>query len=134
MPPRIRVAIITVAVLGTLFALVAGTLWSAHAGISAAVGATIAASNLWALARIVGATARPDASKSALAWAMLALVKMLGLFALVWLLVRWGIAQPLPMVLGYGALPIGIAVGSVVSDRTEPPSDDTPEPDSHGRS
>jgi hypothetical protein len=103
--------------------------WSVRAGISAAVGATIAASNLWVLARIIGATARPDASKSALAWAMLALVKMLGLFALVWLLIRWGIAQPLPLVLGYGALPIGIAVGSVVSDRTEPPSDDADEPE-----
>lgn len=129
MSPRIRVAIITVAVFGTLFALVAGTVWSVRAGISAAVGATIAASNLWVLARIIGATARPDASKSALAWSMLALVKMLGLFALVWLLIRWGIAQPLPLVLGYGALPIGIAVGSVVSDRTEPPSDDADEPE-----
>jgi len=128
MSPRIRVAIGAVAVFGALFTAVAGTVWGARGAISAALGAAIAASNLWVLARIVGATARPDASKSAAVWGLLALVKMLALFVIVWLLVRWGVAQPLPLVLGYGALPIGIAVGSVVADRREPaeePGEDT---------
>ena len=51
---------------------------------------------------------------------MLAVVKMLGLVAVVWLLMRHGVASPIPMVVGLGALPIGIAIGSLVSDRSVP--------------
>jgi hypothetical protein len=46
---------------------------------------------------------------------------MLALLALAWLLMRHGIVSPLPMLIGFGALPIGIAIGSLVSDRTPPP-------------
>jgi hypothetical protein len=34
---------------------------------------------------------------------------------------RHGIVDPLPMVIGFTALPIGIAIGSLVSDRSAPP-------------
>jgi hypothetical protein len=43
---------------------------------------------------------------------------MVGLIAVAWLLMRRGIASPLPMLIGFGALPIGIAIGSLVSDRS----------------
>ena len=36
--------------------------------------------------------------------------------ALAWLLMRHGIVSPLPMLVGFGALPIGIAIGSLLGD------------------
>jgi hypothetical protein len=42
---------------------------------------------------------------------------MVGLLAVTWLLMRHGVVSPLPMLVGFGALPIGIAIGSIVSDR-----------------
>jgi uncharacterized membrane protein len=45
---------------------------------------------------------------------------MFGLVVAVWLLMRYGLVSPVPLLVGFGALPIGIAIGSVVSDRGAP--------------
>jgi hypothetical protein len=42
---------------------------------------------------------------------------MFGLLAAAWLLMRHGVVSPVPMLVGFGSLPIGIAIGSLVSDR-----------------
>jgi hypothetical protein len=42
------------------------------------------------------------------------------LFGGMWLLMTRGHVQALPLLIGYGCLPVGIAVGSIVSDRTHP--------------
>jgi hypothetical protein len=60
-------------------------------------------------------------SQSRAAWALVAVLKMISLLAAAWLLMRCGLVSPLPMLVGFGALPIGIAIGSLVSDRSEPP-------------
>ena len=52
------------------------------------------------------------------AWGVLALFKMIALFGGVWMLMSHRLVDPLPMLVGFGALPIGIAIGSLVSDRT----------------
>jgi hypothetical protein len=36
----------------------------------------------------------------------------------VWFLMHHGLASPLSLAIGYGALPIGVAIGSLVSDKT----------------
>jgi hypothetical protein len=54
---------------------------------------------------------------------------MVGLVGVVWLLMRHGVVSPVPMMVGIGALPIGIAIGGLVSDRNAPgavPGDDRP--------
>jgi hypothetical protein len=40
---------------------------------------------------------------------------------------RHGVVSPLPMLVGFGSLPIGIAIGSLVSDRSAPPGDEPAE-------
>jgi len=94
---------------------------------SVAVGAALAAGNLWALARIVGALLPTDArgakAQSRAAWGLLALLKTGAALAVVWLLVRHRVVLPVPMVVGFLALPIGIAIGSLVSDRSAGPAD-----------
>ncbi len=87
----------------------------------------IAAGNLWALARIIVALlpAEVEAARkqSRAGWALVAMLKMFGLVAAVWLLMRHGVVSPLPMLVGFGALPIGIAIGSLVSDRGARPQE-----------
>jgi hypothetical protein len=63
-------------------------------------------------------------SQSRGGWALVAGIKMFGLVALAWLLMRHGIVSPMPMLVGFGALPIGIAIGSLVSDRNAPPENE----------
>lgn len=116
-----RTSIAAVALVGAGLALVALVIFGMSTALSVAVGGAIAAGNLWALARIIAALL-PDAAHSArsqnkAAWALLAVLKMFGLIVAVWLLMRHGVVSPLPMVVGFGALPIGIAIGSLVSDR-----------------
>lgn len=120
--PRMRAAIVAVAVVGACFTAFAAFAFSLGTAFSVGVGATIATLNLWILARIMralmpaeGENAQPGANKG---WALAALLKMLGLFAGVWILMSRHLVEPLPLLCGFGALPIGIAIGSMVSDRT----------------
>jgi ATP synthase I chain len=105
-------------------ALVVSGPWSAF---SVAAGAAIATANLWVLARIVRALLPTDAegarAQSRAGWALVAMLKMVGLFGVVWLLIRHGLVSPMSLVVGLGALPIGIAIGSLVSDRSAPTGD-----------
>ncbi len=137
---QMRAAVAAVAATGVALALGALAVFGPSIAFSVAVGAAIAAANLWALARIVaallpageaqdgpggpgtdtpgaggGATHEPEGGSGA--WALVGVLKMFGLFAVVWLLMHYGVVSPLPMVVGFGALPIGIAIGSLVSNR-----------------
>jgi hypothetical protein len=122
---RLRMSIRAVGATGGVLALCALAFAGLEAAVSVAAGAALAAGNLWLLARIVTSLLpddRPGAeSQSRAGWALVAVLKMFGLLALAWLLMRHGIVSPLPMLVGFGALPIGIAIGSLVSDRRPPP-------------
>lgn len=126
---RLRASLVAVALCGAALTLATLVVLGPSAAFSVAVGAAIAAGNLWVLARIVTAllpNGRPDSDdhaplSGAGAWALLAVLKMFSLFAVVWLLMRYAVVSPLPMLVGFGALPMGIAIGSLVSDRSAPP-------------
>ena len=127
MDARLRAALVTVVVSASVFAGVASFAWSLRAALSVAVGGAIATANLYVLARIVaslmpaddgaGAT-EPRVTGGTRAWGVLALFKMIALFGGVWMLMSHKLVDPMPMLVGFGALPIGIAIGSIVSDRT----------------
>lgn len=117
---RIGTAMKAVVALGALCGLVGGTLYGPRAGLGTALGAAIAVTNLYALARIVRALSRPGASRSVAGWTLAFMVKLLFLFGGVWLLLEWRVVTVLPLAAGYGTLPIGIAIGSLVSDKASP--------------
>jgi hypothetical protein len=123
-----RRSIVAVALAGGALSLAALLFFGIATAFSVAVGAVIAAANLWALARIIGALLPADApgarEQSKAGWGLVAMLKMLGLVAGVWLLMRHGVVSPLPMLVGFGSLPIGIAIGSLVSDRSAPSEDE----------
>jgi hypothetical protein len=122
--PRMRIAIGAVALTGVVVSAVGAAVFGARAGGSVAAGAAIATGNLWVLARVVAALLPDENAPSAAragerkgAWTVLALVKTVGLLMAAWLVLSYRVAAPLPMLVGFGALPIGIAIGALVSDR-----------------
>jgi hypothetical protein len=129
--PRTRTAIAAVGAFGAMFAITGAAAWGARTGLSVAAGAAVAMLNLYGLAKILGAmvagragageedgrAAQEDGASSAM-WGLFALVKVFALFGGVWLLMSAKIVDPLPLVVGWGALPVGIAIGSLLSDKT----------------
>jgi ATP synthase I chain len=124
---RMRRAILTVGMTGAVGGLGALVVAGPTVAFSVAVGGALATLNLWALARIIAALLPVDdraaRAQSRVGWALVGMIKMVALVAVVWLLMRHGVVAVLPMALGLGALPIGIAIGSLVSDRNAPPED-----------
>jgi hypothetical protein len=125
-----RVSIVAVAATGAALTVAAFPFFGLGTALSVALGGAIATGNLWLLARIIAALLPSDQdgaqAQSRAGWALLAAFKMFGLVAVVWLLMRHGVVSPLPMVVGFGALPIGIAIGSIVSDRSAPAESSEP--------
>jgi hypothetical protein len=115
---RFVTAMVGVAALGALMAVTAEFTWGTRMAISVGTGAAIATSNLYVLSRIVGAMIRGGSGAGA--WGVIAFVKMLALFGGIWLLMTRGLVDPIGLVVGYGSLPIGIAIGSIVSDKAHP--------------
>jgi hypothetical protein len=122
MDGRLRASILAVCVTGAITALAATAISGPRAGASVALGCALATANFWALARIVAAllpgTTAAARSQSRAAWVTVAMVKMVGVLSLAWLLMRCGLVTPLGMLYGFCGLPIGIAIGSLVSDRS----------------
>ena len=118
---RMRTAIVTVGVVGAGTSLAALFVFGPRLALSVAIGASLAVSNLWALSRIVAPMfqSAPHAGGRG-AQVLLVVPKMLGLLVATWLLMRQGVVSPMPMLVGFGSLPIGIVIGSLVSDRSAP--------------
>jgi hypothetical protein len=112
---RLRASFIGIAACGVVLALGALVLAGRKAALSAGIGAAVGEVNLWALARIVSALLR---NERAGVWTHVALLKMFALFGVVGLLMRYAPVAPLSMVVGFSALPMGIAIGSLMSDRS----------------
>jgi hypothetical protein len=123
---RLRAALASVAACGAALTLAALVVFGGRPAASVGAGAALAAANLWTLARIVtallpsdppvGAGAGDERGRGA--WTVVALLKMGALFGAVWLIVRYSLVSPIPMLVGFASLPLGIAIGSLVSDRS----------------
>jgi hypothetical protein len=118
-----RASLVAVGAAGATMALVAVLPFGPSAAVSVGLGAALATANLWALARVVAAllprTGSGAQGQGRAAWALLALVKMVALLAIAWLLMRSSLVSPLGMLVGLCALPIGIAIGSLVGHRSD---------------
>lgn len=113
-------AIKMAAVIGAAFTLGALPISGKRAAFSVFVGAVIAVGNLVALRAIIRALmpasdAEPgSAGGSGAAWALFAVLKMVLLFGGVWMLLTRGMVDPIPLVVGYGVLPIGITASALL--------------------
>ncbi len=88
------------------------------AAASTLVGGAVAVANLMAMRQILGgvidSTTEGDLNKGR-RWGTLAVLKLFGLFAVVALVLIRKWAAPIPFVVGYVALPVGIAVGALLT-------------------
>ncbi|MFO0666678.1 MAG: ATP synthase subunit I [Polyangiaceae bacterium] len=137
-PPRdaIRTTLVNVAAAGLTFGIASIFYKDPRITVSVFIGAAVALLNLWVLSKIVkslmpeteGAPAREgsldaDGAKASEdekpkgSWGILAVVKIFALFGGAFALWKSGLALPIPTLIGYGALPIGIVVGQVVPRR-----------------
>jgi hypothetical protein len=122
---RLTATFLTVGASGAALVALEAALSGQVAAFSAAMGAVTAISNLYVLSRIVAAVAIPYAdarTNAGFVWGVIALGKIMMLFGGLWLLMTRHLVDPIPLVVGYGSLPIGIAIGAVVSDKTGPRS------------
>jgi hypothetical protein len=123
---RLVVSVVAVGLCGAALATGALVSFGPATCVSVATGAAIATANLWALAYTVvallpqrqsGPHCEDHEGRTPFAWVLAGLLKTFCLVVLVWVLMRYGLVSPVPLLVGFGALPIGIAIGSVVSDR-----------------
>jgi hypothetical protein len=108
----LAVIVRTVAVLGLFTAVAVGYFAGRGAGASAAYGATLGVMNLLILGRMVRSFLGSNGTSKT--WVVAALTKLAVLVLAMYLPVRAGLVQVLPFVIGFGALPLGIALGQLL--------------------
>jgi len=116
---RMRASIRSVLGVGLCFAVLGSGLDGLRTGFGVAVGAAIAAANLWVFARVGQAFVSRKGNSAP--WVVIALLKMALLFGGVWLILRTGVISALSLFAGYAALPVGLTVASLFG---APPEDD----------
>jgi hypothetical protein len=106
---------------------VAAAFGGSGAALSGALGVLLAGINLLLLRRIMAALAVAEGASAA--WAIVLPFKLVGLVAAAFALVEFGVAQPVPLAIGFGLLPLtGVFLprassvpGVIVSNRPAPP-------------
>ncbi len=123
------VSAIAAAALGLGFAVIGLAIDGPRTALSVLLGAAIAVANMLTLRAIVRALiVAPDGAqdadppnhaaegkRGAAAWGGFAVLKILVLFGGMWLLLTRGLVDPIPLVIGYGVLPLGIAASAFFS-------------------
>jgi hypothetical protein len=131
--------------LGAVFALIALAVYDGRTAMSVAIGAAIGVLNLLTMRAIVRALIQPppeeekkdeggdakeaegeatpkekpdhrgEGRRGGAAWGVFAVLKMFLLFGGIYVLLTKNLVDPIPMVVGYGVLPLGIALSTVVA-------------------
>ncbi len=98
----------TVALFGVTMAVIAVFASGGRAALGVAIGAFVAVANLALISLLVR---RLLSGENRLPWGAVSLVKLVALFGGLYLLLKSGWVELLPLLIGYGALPLGIVFG-----------------------
>jgi len=107
--PSLSAAYVCVAASGVMLLLASAVYFGPRPSAGVALGVVLAVSNLWLLERLVRVYLMSEGGR----WALMALVKSTALFATVGLLVKTGAIDVLPLVVGFGALPVGVVLAGL---------------------
>ena len=107
--PTLTVAYLCVAGSGVCLLVATAVCFGSRSSAGVALGVVLAVSNLWALERLVRVYLQSEGGR----WALMALVKSTALFVTVGLLVKTGAIDVLPLVAGFGALPVGVVLAGL---------------------
>ncbi len=116
-----RAAVMSVAVTALVLAALAGFAFGTRAAVGVVAGGALATANLAFFARLVAAFLSQKGNSAP--WAVLGVLKLLGLFAVAWVVLKTGAFPAIWFAVGYGSLPIGITVSTLLR---KPPEDDAP--------
>jgi hypothetical protein len=113
--PTMRWALYSVAVVATLVA--GGVLlgMGVRAGLGAALGGAIAVANLAIFSRVVRGLLAGGRERRL--WGLVGIAKIFVLFGGLWLLLRSEVVPGITLVLGYGALPVGLTLAGLLGPR-----------------
>jgi len=127
-PRDLRRAMLAVAICGAVFSLAMLAFGGPSAGWSTAAGSAVVVLNLYALHRALGQRMAAPQTRGAVARILASLTGILRIFALyigVWLLLKKGVVDPIPFVVGLMSLPAGLVSSSMRSSgrgKEGPPS------------
>lgn len=99
---------------GGLLTVVAGIVMGPFWAIGTLVGGALATANLALFIKLGRGLLAQGTKSASRALILLGLLKLLGLFACVFVLVRQGAVSPLAFAIGYGALPISISLSPLI--------------------
>ncbi len=112
----VDVALMATAGFGLVAAMTALLLFHGRAASGVLVGGAIAVANLWVFKKLGQAFLSNSGSTRAL-WGVIGAVKFVVLLVGVGLLLRYGVVDAIALIVGYGALPVGITVSSFLTSR-----------------
>lgn len=107
----LRVALWSVVLVGASGALLAGILAGLRSMLSFSAGALLAFLHLWLIALVV--RGRMGQLNPSVPWGLVGVLKFVVLFGLVYGLVKSQAVEILPLIIGYGALPLGIVAAQM---------------------
>jgi hypothetical protein len=110
----VKVALFAVVAFGLVAAAGAFFFSGVRMAFSVAVGASVAASNLYLIARIVKNATTGNGPGI---WGVLGAVKVLVLLLGVWMLMKISVVDPIGLVIGFGCLPVGIFVSGALKPK-----------------
>lgn len=114
-------AIVSVGITAVVLALAALAAYGGRAALGVGIGGAIATLNLLVFARIGQAFVSRRGNTAP--WAVVAVVKLIALLGGIWLILKSEVVSGLALTIGYGALPIGITLGSLFGPK---PPETTP--------
>lgn len=125
----LRLTTAAVGVLALIIAVIGLAAFGGRAALGIGIGGGIAVANLVVFVLVVrGVLAGGQGGRL---WVLVGILKIFILFGGVWWLLRSGVVSPLALVCGYGALPLGIALGGAIGPRI-PPAGEPGGPDGAG--
>ena len=108
-------AIWAVALVGVVIAIIALVVVGVRPARSVGMGGFVAVANLWSILMIVRGLLGGKRGK--IPWGLIAALKFSVLFGGLYLLLKSGWADLMPLLVGYGALPIGIVAAQLGAPR-----------------
>jgi hypothetical protein len=123
--PALRAAVKAVALSGVALALGALVGFGTRNAMGVGLGAAIATANLYVFVKLSEAFME---RRGTAPWIAVGIIKMTALLFVVWLVIKNGTVPPFALAVGYGALPLGITLGSLFGPKLPDPIDDDPEP------
>ena len=111
LPEQMKRILKSIAAIAGMLTLVVASVWNLQAAVGTALGGLLAVANLWAFARIIPDIMQPKSSS--IPGPVQAALKVIVVVLAFFLFFKQNVIPALSLVIGYGALPLGIFLGSL---------------------